>query len=513
MAVTQRLELRQSQTLVMTPQLQQAIKLLQLSNMELRDYVDQELESNPLLERDESGEAGTPIEDGGPGEGAADASAEREPEPGDAGQPDTLDLATADTLPGEAEPPLDTSFENEDTSWSDGGWQSQETGYANAQSGGGGTDAGQAGIEQQANETPNLRQHLLYQIQIELSDPVEQAIGIQLIDLLDEAGYVMGDLAEVADTLGCDTALVESTLRRMQRFDPTGIFARSLRECLAIQLAERNRLDPAIETLLDHLPLVAEGDAARLQKLCAVDDEDLADMVAEIRALDPKPAAAFESGPIQPVVPDILMRAKPGGGWLIELNSETLPRVLVNGSYYAQISDRARSASEREFITQRFQSASWLVKSLHQRATTILKVASEIVRQQDAFFHKGVTHLRPLTLRDVAAEIEMHESTVSRVTSNKFIATPRGTFELKYFFSASITATETGAAHAAESVRHRIKQLIEAEDPKKPMSDEALVSQLRKDGIEIARRTVAKYREALRIPSSSQRRRLKCRRL
>ncbi len=510
MAVTQRLELRQSQTLVMTPQLQQAIKLLQLSNLELVDYVDQELETNPLLERDESNP------DGGGNETEA-AGAESAPETDGEGegealangldQPDTHDLTTADTLPGEAEPPLDSSFENEDTAWADGGWQSQETGAVNSSGGAAPGGDGQIGIEQNASEEPNLRDHLINQLQMELSDPVELAIGLQLIDLLDEAGYLAGNLAEVAETLGCDLTLVEATLARMQRFDPPGIFARSLRECLAIQLADRNRLDPAIEALLDNLQLLVEGDARKLKQACAVDDEDLTEMIAEVRALNPKPALAFEAGPIQPVVPDILMGAKPGGGWQIELNSETLPRVLVNGSYYAQISSQARSTSEKEYITQQFQSASWLVKSLHQRATTILKVAAEIIRQQDGFFHKGVQHLRPLTLRDVASEIEMHESTVSRVTSNKFMATPRGTFELKYFFNASITATGNGETHSAESVRHRIKQMIDGEDGAKPLSDEALVARLRDDGVEIARRTVAKYREALKIPSSSRRRR------
>jgi RNA polymerase sigma-54 factor len=343
---------------------------------------------------------------------------------------------------------------------------------------------------------------------MEITDPVDRMIGIHLIDLLDDAGYLTGDLAEVAALLGCETARVEATLDRLQRFDPPGIFARSLRECLALQLAERDRLDPAMEALLDNLDLLADREAARLKELCGVDDEDLAEMVAEVRALDPKPALAFDTQAAEPVVPDILMRPR-SNDWLIELNGETLPRVLLNDRYYARVSKQARNVSEREYITEHFQSANWLIKSLQQRATTILKVATEIVRQQNAFFHKGVQHLRPLTLRDVAEAIEMHESTVSRVTSNKYIATPRGTYELKFFFSASIAATGNGAAHSAKAVRDRIKKLIDAEESTKVLSDDTIVELLRGDGIDIARRTIAKYRESMRIPSSVQRRREK----
>ena len=495
MAVSQRLELRQSQSLVMTPQLQQAIKLLQLSNLELVDFVDQELESNPLLERDESPEGASPA--------AAETVEPAEPAAAEAGEGlDSLDHASTGEMTAESEQPLDTSYEDDEGPGTSGEWSTPASGGARPD------DAGMT-IEQTVSEAPSLRQHLLLQLQVEIADPVERMIGLHLIDLLDEAGYLTGELTDVAATLGCDMALVETTLARLQGFEPSGIFARSLQECLALQLAERNRLDPAMAALLDNLHLLAEGNADRLRSLCGIDDEDLAEMVAEIRALDPKPALAFEAGAMQPVVPDILMRARPDGSWLLELNSETLPRVLVNGSYYAKVSQQARKPTERAYITEQFQSANWLVKSLHQRATTILKVSSEIVRQQDAFFHKGVQHLRPLTLRTVAEAIEMHESTVSRVTSNKFMATPRGTFELKYFFGASISATDTADAYAAESVRHRIKSLIDGESAQAILSDDALMERLRDEGIDIARRTVAKYREALRIPSSVQRRRQK----
>jgi RNA polymerase sigma-54 factor len=257
------------------------------------------------------------------------------------------------------------------------------------------------------------------------------------------------------------------------------------------------------------LPLLAARNVAALIRICGVDAADLAEMVAEIKALDPRPGHAFDPPVAQPVIPDILMRAQPDGGWAIELNAETLPRVLVNNRYYARVSRAGLSNTDREYLSERLQAANWLVKSLHQRATTILKVASEIVRQQDGFFREGVQSLRPLILRDIADAIGMHESTVSRVTTNKYIATPRGLFELKYFFTAAIPAARGGDAHSAEAVRFRIRGLIEAETSDDTLSDERIVELLQENGIDIARRTVAKYREAMRIPSSVQRRREK----
>jgi RNA polymerase sigma-54 factor len=314
----------------------------------------------------------------------------------------------------------------------------------------------------------------------------------------------------VALLLGCDLARVETVLARLQQFDPAGIFARDLPECLALQLRDRDRLDPAMQSLLDNLRLLAVRNITALMRACQVDAEDIAEMVAEIKSLDPRPGLAFDPPLAQLVVPDIMMRAQPeGGGWIVELNAETLPRVLVNNKYHAQVSRAARSKEERDYLTDRLQAANWLVKSLHQRATTILKVAAEIVRQQDAFFRRGVQSLRPLILRDIAEAIGMHESTVSRVTSNKHMATPRGVYELKYFFTSSIPASSGGQAHSAESVRHLIRGLIDTEPAAATLSDERIVELLQRDGVDIARRTVAKYREAMRIPSSVQRRREK----
>jgi RNA polymerase sigma-54 factor len=301
-------------------------------------------------------------------------------------------------------------------------------------------------------------------------------------------------------------ARVEATLTKLQRFDPPGIFARDLAECLTLQLKDRNRFDPAMQALLANLPLLAGRDAPGLMRLCGVDAEDLAQMVAELRALNPKPGLAFDTTSAQPIVPDVLVRPQ-GAGWTVELNNDTLPRVLVNNRYYAEISSAARSKAERDYLVDRYQQANWLAKALHQRATTILKVATEIVRQQEGFFRHGVRHLRPLVLRDIAEAIGMHESTVSRVTSGKYMATPRGIYELKYFFTAAIAAaTAGGAALSAEAVRFRIKALVEAEADE-VLSDDRIVEILLAEGIDIARRTVAKYREALRIPSSVQRRR------
>jgi len=494
----------------MTPQLQQAIKLLQLSNLEVAEFVEEELERNPMLERGEADEdrRREPGEDGAAADGAPAAGDDIDSAP----SPDSVELSSADTLPSDGETPLDTSYTDV---WDDetaiSGPSQPSAGLSDLAGGGRSSDFSDPdfSLEATLSDTKSLREHLTEQLNVELHDPADRMIGMHLIDLLDESGWIAGDLAGVSDQLGCDQARVEAVLDRMQRFEPSGIFARSLSECLALQLREQDRFDPAMEALVDNLELLANRDVDALLKLCGIDEEDLSDMVAEIRSLNPKPALDYEHEVTHPVTPDILMRPNRDGGWMIELNPETLPRVLVNNDYYASVSRDARSKKEKEYIAEQIQSANWLVKSLHQRATTILKVASEIVRQQDAFFARGVEHLRPLVLRDIAEAIEMHESTVSRVTTNKYIASPRGLFELKFFFTSAIASTGGGEAHSAEAVRHRIRSLIDEEDAKSVLSDDRIVEILRADGIEIARRTVAKYREAMKIPSSVQRRRLK----
>jgi RNA polymerase sigma-54 factor len=496
MALGPRLDLRQTQTLVMTPQLRQAIKLLQYSNIEVATFVEGELERNPLLERDDSAES--PAAE----RAAPDQLPERANENADVAQ-----LTQVDTLPSEASAPLDSDF----SETYDAGGVADGAPVSHASSGQGSAydfDAGERGIDDVADERRPLRDHLGEQLRLSFQDPVDRMIGAHLIALLCPAGRLTAEPAAIADAMAIPLERVESVRARMMRFDPVGLFARELKECLAAQLAERNRLDPAMVALLDNLELLARREMRRLAAICGVDADDLGEMIAEIRALDPKPAASYEAVPTHVVVPDILMRAIPGENWVIELNPDTMPRLLVNERFYARVAPRARK-EDRLFLAEHLASANWLVRSLQQRAQTILKVSAEIIRQQDGFMRHGVAHLRPLILRDIAEAVEMHESTVSRVTANKYIATPRGTFELKYFFTTSIPGTDGNDSHSAEAVRYRIRSLIDAEADGDVLSDDAIVAALRDEGVDIARRTVAKYREALRIPNSVQRRREK----
>jgi RNA polymerase sigma-54 factor len=496
MALGPRLDLRQSQTLVMTPQLRQAIQLLQYSNVEVTSFIEQELERNPLLERDETSDS--PI-----GERAAlDQIAPR----GDA-PADSSDAARADRLPSEAASPLD-SVHAEDY---DAGGPADGGASMGSFEGRGGNlsfSGDDRTIEDMADERPPLRDHLGEQLRLSFADPVDRIIGAHLIALLSEAGRLTADPAAIAHAMALPLQRIEAVRELMMRFDPPGMFARDLKECLAAQLAEKNRLDPAMRTLLDNLELLARRDMRGLMSRCGVDAEDLADMIAEIKALDPKPGASYDVEPARAVIPDLLMRPAPGDSWVIELNPETMPRVLVNEGFHARIAPRANKA-DRVFLADHLASANWLVRSLQQRAQTILKVAAEIMRLQDGFLRLGVAHLRPLILRDIATAVEMHESTVSRVTSNKYIATPRGIFELKYFFTTSIGAVDGGESHSSEAVRHRIRNLIHAEAPTGILSDDQIVTILRREGVDIARRTVAKYREAMHIPNSVGRRRAK----
>jgi RNA polymerase sigma-54 factor len=507
--------MRQGQALVMTPQLLQAIKLLQFSNMELSAYLQDELERNPLLEAQESEGpvAEAPDFAGAPEAGGA-AEAFDGPQEGDwAGNELAVDTATLSADLGadmsnafEAEgPPGPAAARGEEAQDGAGLSATSWTGAA----GGGGVDGEAPNLEAYVAQRPSLHEHLAEQLALACPDPARRIIGRAIIDAIDESGYLREDLAEIAARLDADPGEAEAVLATIQTFDPAGVGARDLSECLAIQLRERDRYDPAMQIFVANLPLVARRDLAQLAKLCGVDEEDVADMAAELRRLEPKPGRAFGGAPIQPLVADVIVRAAADGGWHVELNSEALPRVLVNHSYATRISAVATGAADKSFISSCLQNANWLTKSLEQRARTILKVASEIVRLQDAFLTEGVEHLRPLNLRTVADAIGMHESTVSRVTSNKYMMTPRGVFELKYFFSASIATTSGGAAHSAESVRFRIKQMIDRETPDEVLSDDAIVERLKANDIDIARRTVAKYRDSLRIPSSVDRRRAK----
>jgi RNA polymerase sigma-54 factor len=504
----------------MTPQLQQAIKLLQLSNLELASFVEAELERNPLLDHADSEEANGAAsdsvqpqaesvfaEDANGANGAATAVADGEADAGD-GDGEWIDLekdagaSRADDLDAEPQDMFPDGDGFVPGAVKDSGWNTLP--HCQRPS-----DEEIGNLEAYVAVERTLRDLLTEQLTLAFADPARRLIGQHLIDMTDEAGYLQGELEPVAELLGAPLSLVEETLRVMQGFEPCGVLARDLRECLMLQLKEQDRCDPAMAAMIDNLHLLAAHDLPALKRVACVSDEDLRDMIREVKRLNPKPGLKYGGTPTQPIVPDVLVRPLPDGSFHVELNSETLPRVLVNQSYYATVSKSATRKEDKSYLVDCLQTANWLVKSLDQRARTILKVAQEIVKQQDGFLTYGVRHLKPLNLKTVADAISMHESTVSRVTANKYMATNRGLFELKYFFTSAIAATEEGDAHSSEAVRHRIREMIDAEPASDVLSDDKIVERLKGDGIDIARRTVAKYREALRIPSSVQRRRLK----
>ena len=490
MAMGPRLDLRQSQSLVMTPQLQQAIRLLAMSNLELEAEIAAEVEKNPLLEIEHD-------------EGVQTSEERPEVEPMSADE-----ALSSGTMDGSEA--LDTDF-NADTfhhdSVSDGGpadGRSMDSSLGQSSSGSMGEDG--PDFDSFEGHAASLVDTLMAQAGSALSG-VDLAIAHDLIGQLDEAGYLIANLLELAQRLGVPRAQVERVLAVVQTFEPTGIAARTLGECLALQAKEADRYDPAMAVLLDNLDLLAEGRMAQIRRICRVDEEDLDDMIRELRAYDPKPGLKYGSSPVNSVVPDLFVRAKKGG-WAVEINSATLPRVLVNRSYYAELTSCGDKASQA-WMGDCLANANWLAKALDQRQRTIIRVATEIVKHQEAFFRGGVEHLRPLTLRTIAEVIEMHESTVSRVTSNKYLSCDRGTYELKYFFTSGIAAADGGENISAETVKNRIRALIMAESPNAVLSDDTLVDMLKGDGFDLARRTVAKYREALGLGSSVQRRRQK----
>ncbi|PCJ97808.1 MAG: RNA polymerase sigma-54 factor [Zetaproteobacteria bacterium] len=475
---SQKLNLQQSQQLVMTPQLQQAIKLLQLSNVELGEFIEEELEKNPLLEKDE-GES-----DAHPDDGADDTTA----------------------VSNEGKDEIEAAFES--------GAGDFDGGSSMADMGAGGSlkfDSADDSFENRMSADKSLREHLTEQLNMAFADKRDHMIGVLLIDRLDESGYLRDDVDVLAERLGCSTGRIHNLLIRMKQFDPTGVFAIDLPECLALQLEEKGTFDTPMRLLVENLALLGDHDFKGLAKICGVNSTYLMDMVEEIKCLNPKPAAEFDHLVVQTAIPDVLMKRMPknlGGGWRVELNSETLPRVLINQEYYTQVSQGTKGKKDREYVTTQLASANWLVRALDQRAQTILKVSSSLVEQQDAFFNYGIEFLKPLTLKDIAEEIGMHESTVSRVTTNKYIGTPRGIFELKFFFSTALISSD-GVVYSSEAVKARVKALIDAEESSKILSDDKIVVILKGEGIDIARRTVAKYREAMHIGSSVQRRKQK----
>jgi len=500
MATSFSLQLKQSQSLAMPPHLIQSIKLLAMTHLELSKLIEQEVEQNPLLEvqpsdaeitADHEESAPNPAEDGSEfDDGLVDSALLRDGER----LSDGLDADFANVFPD------DTAPQRADAPELLGQWKSMP--------GAGNGEAYDPDDFVAYRKTP--RETLIEQLPFALGAASDRLIAQDLIDQLDDAGYLHADFTETAARLGVAVEDVERVLHVLQQFDPPGIFARTLGECLAIQLRARNRLDPAMEALVANLELLARRDFASLKKICGVDEEDLIDMLAEIRKLDPKPGTCFEPRFPETIIPDVVVRAAPDGGWFVEPNSDTLPRVLVKRDYFAELSRSCRKNSgEQTFLDECLQRADWLTDSLKERAKAIMKVASEIVRQQDAFLTHGVGNLRPMNLTTVADAIEMSVSTVSRVTSKKYMLTPRGGFEFKYFFTASIGSADDGSAHSAESIRHRVRTMIDQESAEAVLSDDDIVDLLKKEGVKIARRTVAKYRETMNIPSSVQRRREK----
>lgn len=509
MALGPRLDLRQSQSLVMTPQLQQAIRLLALSNIEIEAFIGEELERNPLLELGGEEPGGDFVASGI--DAAFDAPM---PASGD-GDPIGSDALIGAAM-GEMDRPLDIDISAE-VFHHDGVTDRPEP-VAGESSGGldgalsmndiaTGSAGEGSGWEDSLEYDLSLREHLHAQAGIVLSGQ-QLFIGRHLIELIDENGYLRGDLLQVSHQLGVPLGEVEAALAAIHTLEPTGVGARDLAECLALQAKEADRYDPCMARLIDNLELLARGALPQLKRLCRVDDEDLADMIAELRQYDPKPGSRFGGSTIEAVVPDLFVLEREGA-WVIEINSATLPRLLVNRSYHVELSGGRHDAKSKAWLSECLAEANWLVKALDQRQRTIIKVTSEIVKQQEGFFRHGVTHLRPLTLRSVADAIEMHESTVSRVTSHKYLSCARGLYELKYFFTSAIQSTDGGDAVSASAVKSHIKALIDEEDAKNILSDDQLVDMLKERGFDIARRTVAKYREALGLGSSVQRRRQK----
>jgi RNA polymerase sigma-54 factor len=476
------LHIKQSQTMVMTPQLQQSIKMLQLTSMDLLPYISQVMEENLFL-------------DSGDGEFAFDDLETDLPPPPKSDSERELETAPEQWQDDEMSPAI---YENESSNYAGVGKGASSDFSDNEYS-----------LENISATAETLREHVTDQINIYFTDAAERLIAFHLADMLDESGYIISDLIPLSEVLKCDYSKIESVLNVLQGFDPAGIFARDLSECLTLQLKEKNRFDPAMQKLLENLDLFAKRDFKALGKICSVDEEDLIEMCDEIKSLNPKPGNIFSTENVQVLYPDVFLKKDVKGKWLVELNSEALPKVLVNRRYYAEIEARVKDKESKKFLSEQYSNANWLVKALDQRANTILKVATEIVVQQDNFFRYGIHHIKPMVLADIAEAIEMHESTVSRVINGKYIATHMGVYELKYFFSSSVSGSDGGEDVSSKRIKFMIKSLIDNEKPAEILSDDKIAAMLKADGVEVARRTVMKYREAMGIGSSVQRRRMK----
>ncbi|MEW9735046.1 RNA polymerase factor sigma-54 [Escherichia coli] len=474
----QGLQLRLSQQLAMTPQLQQAIRLLQLSTLELQQELQQALESNPLLEQIDTHE---------------------EIDTRETQDSETLD--TADALEQKEMPeelPLDASWDTIYTA---------------------GTPSGTSGdyIDDelpvyQGETTQTLQDYLMWQVELTPFSDTDRAIATSIVDAVDETGYLTVPLEDILESIGdeeIDIDEVEAVLKRIQRFDPVGVAAKDLRDCLLIQLSQFDKTTPWLEEarliISDHLDLLANHDFRTLMRVTRLKEDVLKEAVNLIQSLDPRPGQSIQTGEPEYVIPDVLVR-KHNGHWTVELNSDSIPRLQIN-QHYASMCNNARNDGDSQFIRSNLQDAKWLIKSLKSRNDTLLRVSRCIVEQQQAFFEQGEEYMKPMVLADIAQAVEMHESTISRVTTQKYLHSPRGIFELKYFFSSHVN-TEGGGEASSTAIRALVKKLIAAENPAKPLSDSKLTSLLSEQGIMVARRTVAKYRESLSIPPSNQRKQL-----
>ncbi len=490
MAITPKLEIRQSQSLLMTPQLRQAINLLQMSNLELGELIEGELASNPLLEKEsETAYDETPL-------------------------PQTIDDYAAADLPENEEHAPDIDYDNQfDDSGSDReGYDAPDNDYSwsdynESKNKSDGEDFNY--FEKRLKDEKSLYLLISEQISLNFTAKIDQAIAFRLAEQLDPAGYFRGDIEHLAATLKIGKEKIKSVLSVMKSFEPSGIFAENLAECLEIQLKDKNRYDPQIAALLQNLPLLAEKKFKELKKLCRAEDEDLLSMISDLKSLNPKPAADYTHDLTTYVIPDVFVRRDKSGNYHVELNSMSLPRLLINRRYCSEIINTDAGKATKRFLKEKLGSANFLVKALHQRAVTILEVCEEIISAQHDFFEQGIEYLKPMALRDVAEKIEMHESTVSRVTANKYMHTPRGIFELKYFFSQAAATFSGDEQTSTLSIKHKIKKMIDEEKPDNILSDDKLVELLAGQGIKIARRTVTKYREAMGIATSGQRKREK----
>lgn len=487
-------EMRQAQQLVMTQQLQQSIKLLQLSSAELQEFIDAEIEKNPLLARDEAD-----------AEARTDEAPEGAEENTDDVRGEAKEISVSDKDYSAAESLEDEHYSND---YAD---EAHRVSAAEHTGGGGFSEAGEGpDIDNAAAHDKTLREYLLEQVHMDIIDPVELLLAEKLVDMIDDAGYLREDIGPLAESLGVTRQDVEGVIAKLQQLEPVGVFARSLPECLKLQLRDMNRLDPLMEMFLDNIEMMGRGELAGLKKKCGVNDEDFMEMLSDIRRCNPKPGAGFVTEDTQAVVPDVLVRRGRGGkGWQIELNPDSLPRVLINRQYTAEVGVRASDKEAKKFMGEQLANANWLIKALDSRAQTILKVTEAIVKEQEKFLLHGIRYLKPLVLKDIAAAVGMHESTISRVTTAKYMATPRGTLELKFFFTSSISSGSGATDFSSKTVQFYIRDVIEKEEAERILSDDAIVTLLKDRNIEVARRTVTKYREEMNIPSSVIRRRQK----